>query len=75
MALVLDTLQQAPEDAEVTYAAALVLAQAGDSASALACTRRALEMGVQTRWFSIPSFTPLHDDARFQQLLVNAGTE
>lgn len=59
VALALDTLNQHAEDAEVTYQAALVFALAGEGASARATARRALEMGVQPRWFGIPGFEVL----------------
>jgi serine/threonine-protein kinase len=65
----LDTLQRHPEDAEVAYQAALVYALAGERASALANVERALERGVQPRWFRIPGFESLADHPRFRELV------
>jgi len=68
--LALATLQRAPEEAEVAYQAALVFVLAGEEASALASAKRALELGVAPRWFSLPAFAPLAEREELQRLLV-----
>jgi tetratricopeptide (TPR) repeat protein len=68
--MALDTLQGSPQDAEVTYQAAIVFGLAGENASALAMARKARELGVQSRWFTIPAFDQLRQDASFQALLT-----
>ncbi|MFP3940868.1 MAG: winged helix-turn-helix domain-containing protein [Thermoanaerobaculia bacterium] len=66
----LEALESAPEDSEVRYLAAVVYSLVGDEASALVHARRALEMGVQPRWFRIPAFEPLAGEAAFEELLA-----
>jgi eukaryotic-like serine/threonine-protein kinase len=68
--MALDTLQGSPQDAEVTYQAAIVFGLAGENASALAMARKARELGVQSRWFTIPAFDQLRQNASFQALLT-----
>jgi serine/threonine-protein kinase len=69
VALALEALQDAPQDAEATYQAAVVFAMAGEDASALALARKARDLGMQPRWFTIPSFKRLRDDPAFETLL------
>lgn len=59
VATALEAFQASPEEAEVAYQAALVLALAGDTSSALALSEKALALGMQPRWFSIPAFAGL----------------
>lgn len=70
VALALEALQKYPQEVEVQYHAALVLAGAGERASALACARRALELGFPRRWLEIPAFAPLRQDPAFRNLLA-----
>lgn len=65
----LEALQESPQDAEVTYQAAIVFALAGEDASALALARKARGLGVQARWLAIPAFAQLRGDPAFQALL------
>jgi len=65
----LAALQGSPQDAEVTYQAAIVFALAGEEASALALTRKAHGLGMQSRWLSIPAFDRLRPDPAFRALL------
>ncbi len=73
VAVTLGTLQRHPEDAEVTYQAALVYALVGETASALVNVEKALGRGIQPRWFTIPGFGDLESDPRFRTLLAGAG--
>jgi serine/threonine-protein kinase len=68
VALVLDTLAASPEEPEVTYQAALVFALAGEKNSALALARKAVDLGVQPRWLSVPGFESLSADPAFRAL-------
>ena len=52
-------LRLAPEDPHVVYEAALVYALLGEETSALWNARRALELGIERRWFSFPWFDAL----------------
>ena len=51
------------------YDAALVYTLAGEQASALASAKKALELGLPCRWFSLPWFDDLRADSEFQALL------
>jgi hypothetical protein len=66
--MALEALQESPQDSEVTYQAAAVFALAGEDSSALALVRKARDLGVQARWFSVPAFEGLRADAGFQAL-------
>lgn len=55
-------LKAKPDDGEINFQGALVLALAGENASALACARAALGLGVQPRWFSLPGLESLRQD-------------
>jgi serine/threonine-protein kinase len=66
----LGALQEAPQDAEVTYQAALVFTLTGEDASALAMARKARDLGIQSRWFTIPAFDRLREDVSFRALLA-----
>ena len=68
--MALEAIQEAPQDAEVTYQAAIVFALAGEDSSALALARKARALGVQARWLSIPAFARLRAaEPSFQSLL------
>ncbi|MEM7356263.1 MAG: protein kinase [Acidobacteriota bacterium] len=54
-------LRRAPDNPQVIYEAALVHALAGDAASALFHSRRALELGIDQRWFGFPWFDSIRD--------------
>lgn len=70
VALAIEALQKYPQEVEVQYHAALILAIAGERASALACAKRALELGFPRRWLEIPAFSSLAADPAFQALLA-----
>lgn len=70
VALAIAALQKYPQEVEVQYHAALILASAGERASALACAKRALELGFPRRWLEIPAFASLAADPAFQALLA-----
>jgi eukaryotic-like serine/threonine-protein kinase len=59
----------APDNPQVAFEASLVYAVIGDSASALASAERALGIGYDRRWFSLPWFEPLQKDPTFRKLL------
>jgi serine/threonine-protein kinase len=61
-------LRMAPDDAQVALDVALVYTVVGDRVSALTHAQRALEGGVEPRWFAFPWFAPLQSSAEFQQL-------
>ena len=73
VAIVLETLQQYPQDAEVTYQAALVYSLVGEQASALASAKKALAMGVQPVWFRLPAFADLRADPQLAQQLESSA--
>jgi serine/threonine-protein kinase len=68
-----EALQEAPRDAEVTYQAAVAFALAGEDGSALAMARKARELGVQSRWLTIPAFARLRADPAFKALVGPPG--
>jgi tetratricopeptide (TPR) repeat protein len=70
VALALDALAASPEEPEVTYQAALVLALAGENGSALALAKKAVGLGMQPRWLTVPGFESLRSDAAFRSLLI-----
>ena len=57
-----DALRRAPDHPQAAYEAALVYVLVGEPTSALLQAERALEGGVQERWFSWPWFDPLRGD-------------
>ncbi|MEO1084095.1 MAG: tetratricopeptide repeat protein [Acidobacteriota bacterium] len=57
-------LHLAPDHPEVAYIAALVHAIAGEWASAEAHAKRALELGVEPRWFLFADFDPIRGPGR-----------
>jgi eukaryotic-like serine/threonine-protein kinase len=66
----LGALQESPEDADVVYQSSLVLAVAGERASALALARKALSLGYQPRWLAVPAFSSLQSEPAFRELLA-----
>ena len=67
--LVQTALRESPDDPEILYAASLVYALAGERVSALVSAEKALEKGMQPRWFTLAAFGPLRDDPELQALL------
>jgi len=67
------TIQQAviaaPDNPDLAFEAALVYAVIGDISSARASADRALDHGYNRRWFSLPWFEPLRQDADFRERL------
>jgi tetratricopeptide (TPR) repeat protein len=68
--IALIALQGSPEDADVVYQSALVLAVAGERASGLSLSRKALALGYQPRWFGVPAFDSLRSDPAFREMLA-----
>lgn len=68
-AIILTALEQKRDDPDVLLYAAQVFALVGDHAVALAYVERALQKGVQPRWFLQPSFNTLRNDPELQSLL------
>ena len=62
-------LRKAPDSPEVALIAALVYSLVGDQSSALVNATNAVEMGVNTRWFSFPGYEPLLEDSEFRALI------
>ena len=56
-----EALRRAPDNPQVRYEAAVVFVLAGEELSALASARRAVELGVELRWFDFPWFEPLRE--------------
>jgi tetratricopeptide (TPR) repeat protein len=59
----------APDNPELAFEASLVYAVIGDTASALASAKRALDKGYDRRWFLLPWFDPLRGDPAFRKLI------
>lgn len=72
VAIILKALEQKHDDPDVLKSAALVLALVGDRATALAHVERALQMGLQPRWFRLPGFDRLRGDQEFLDLINKA---
>jgi tetratricopeptide (TPR) repeat protein len=70
--IALIALQGSPEDADVVYQSALVLAVAGERASGLSLSRKALALGYQPRWFGVPAFDSLRSDPAFREMLATS---
>jgi tetratricopeptide (TPR) repeat protein len=73
VAAVQEALRTASDDPDALFQAALVYCVAGERASALVSAQRALEKGLQTRWFALPWFDPLRTDSSFVESLRRAG--
>jgi eukaryotic-like serine/threonine-protein kinase len=67
--ITLQALRQNPDDPNIKQDAALVYALAGDRASALVNIQSALQGGVKARWFNLPAFASLQNDAEFREIL------
>ncbi|MGV8040287.1 MAG: tetratricopeptide repeat protein [Thermoanaerobaculaceae bacterium] len=61
-------LKASPDHPETVFTAALVAAVTGERASALAWTRRALELHAPVVWFQTPEFNLLRSDPEFARL-------
>jgi serine/threonine protein kinase/Flp pilus assembly protein TadD len=64
------TLARSPDDPEILHSAALVFSLAGDLASARVCARKALQKGMQPRFFGLAVFAGLRDDPELKPLLT-----
>jgi len=71
VAAVQEALRLSPGNPQAAYESSLVFALVGDQTSALLNAERALEQGVDPRWFSIPWFNPLNTSPRFQSLVTS----
>src|SRR6185369_1109098 len=67
-----EILRVAPDDPQVAVDISLVYTLVGDQASALVSARKALEGGVEPRWFEFPWFAPLRSSSDFQELVPAA---
>lgn len=65
-------LQAAPSHPQVAFEAALVYAVIGERSSALANAERALELGLDRRWFTLPWFAELREQTAFAELLAGS---
>jgi serine/threonine-protein kinase len=72
VAIILNALEQKRDDPDVLKSAALVFALVGDHATALANVERALQKGIQPRWFLLPGFDALRGDPEFRDLISKA---
>ncbi len=68
-------LRLAPDSPQAAYDAALVYLLLGDRASAVYNATRALEHGIEPRFFAVPWFAPLLSDPRFGPLLQRRSRE
>lgn len=59
VAAIQEALRLAPNNPQVAYEASVVYVLLGDEASALFNAKRALEQGIEPRWFTLPWFDPL----------------
>jgi eukaryotic-like serine/threonine-protein kinase len=73
VALALDAQAASPKEPEVAYQAALVFALAGENGSALALAKKAVGLGMQPRWLTVPGFESLRSDAAFRGLLPGSS--
>ena len=70
VALMQDLLQQDPGNAWYYYAASLVYATVGQQTSALVNARKASDLGVSGRWFSLGLFSGLQEDPEFARIVA-----
>ena len=61
IALTQEALIAAPENPQIAYEASVVFAAAGEQASAAVHARRAIELGVELRWFDFAWFDPIRN--------------
>ncbi len=71
-AIILNAPEQKRDDPDVLQSAALVFALVGDHATALAKVERALQKGVQSRWFRFPGYNSLREYPEFRDLIGKA---
>ncbi len=64
----------APDNPELAFEASLVYAVIGDTASALASAKRALDKGYARRWFYLPWFDRLREDPAFRKLIETSDS-
>lgn len=69
IALVQRALGLSPEHSQTAFEAASVYSIVGDRRSALVNAERALELGVEPRWFRFPWFDDLREEEEFRRLL------
>ncbi|MEA2599272.1 MAG: eukaryotic-like serine/threonine-protein kinase [Acidobacteriota bacterium] len=62
-------LKRSPDDGEVLQAAALIYVVMGERSLAVETIKKALEKGVQPRWFKLPAYASLRDDPEYQRLV------
>jgi predicted Zn-dependent protease len=67
--IIVNALKKTPDDPDVLQYAAQVSALVGDHGAALAYVERALQKGVQPRWFLLPAFNSLRNDPEFRGLM------
>jgi Flp pilus assembly protein TadD len=75
VAAVQDLLRGAPRNPQVAYEVSLVYLLLGDRTAALFNATRALEQGVEPRYFDLPWFDPLRTDPDFRKLLSRRAAE
>ncbi|HYO15259.1 MAG TPA: tetratricopeptide repeat protein, partial [Thermoanaerobaculia bacterium] len=66
------SLAQRPDDPDMLHSAAVVHALAGDLHSARAAVRKAIENGMQPRFFDLAVFAGLRDDPELRDLLARS---
>ena len=64
--------EQKRNDPEFLKSAALVYAVTGNPTSALNNVEKAIDRGVQSRWFNLPGYASLRDTREFQDILNRA---
>ena len=64
------SLAQRPDDPDILHSAAVVHALAGDLPATRAAVRKAIEHGMQPRFFDLAAFAPLREDPELRELLA-----
>ena len=75
VAAVQEALRLAPNDGPVAWEASVVYALLGEDDSALANAEKALQLGLEDRWFSFPWFATLRTHPEFQSLLKRKAAQ
>ena len=70
-----EPLRGAPRSPQIAYEASVVYLLLGDRKAALFNATRALEQGVEPRYFNLPSFDPLRTNPDFRKLLSRRAAE